>query len=50
MIAHHEGAVEMADAALARASNDDVRRLAQSIVDSQTAEIALMQDLLAARS
>ena len=50
MIAHHEGAVEMADAALARASNDDVRRLAQSIVDSQTAEIALMQDLLAERS
>jgi uncharacterized protein (DUF305 family) len=50
MIAHHEGAVEMADAALARASNDDVVRLAQSIVDSQTSEIALMQDLLADRS
>ena len=32
------------------ASNDDVSRLAQSIVDSQTAEIALMQDLLAERS
>jgi uncharacterized protein (DUF305 family) len=49
MIAHHQGSVEMADAALARASNDDVLRLAQSIVDSQTSEIALMQELLAER-
>ena len=50
MIAHHEGAVEMADAALARSSYPVVARLAQSIVDSQASEIALMEDMLAERS
>ena len=50
MIAHHGGAIEMADAALARSTNGVVVPFARSIVDSQTAEIALMQDLLAARS
>ena len=50
MIAHHEGAVEMADAALARASSEVVLRLARTIVESQTAEIELMQGMLAERS
>jgi len=50
MIAHHRGAIEMADAALARSSNDLVVPFARSIVQSQEAEIALMEDLLAARS
>jgi uncharacterized protein (DUF305 family) len=50
MIAHHEGAVEMADAALARASSHVVLRLARTIVESQTAEIELMQGMLAERS
>jgi uncharacterized protein (DUF305 family) len=50
MIAHHGGAIEMADAALARSTNGVVAAFAQSIVDSQTVEIALMEDLLAARS
>ena len=50
MIAHHRGAIEMADAALARSSNDVVVPFARSIVQSQEAEIALMEDLLAARS
>ena len=49
MIAHHQGAVEMADAVLARSSNDVVVALAQSIVDSQTSEIDLMTDMLAER-
>ncbi|RNB52484.1 DUF305 domain-containing protein [Agromyces tardus] len=49
MIAHHEGAVEMADAALARASSDVVLRLARTIVESQTAEIAIMREMLAER-
>jgi len=40
----------MADAALARSSNDVVVPFARSIVQSQEAEIALMEDLLAARS
>lgn len=50
MIAHHEGAVEMADAALARSSYPVVARLAQSIVDSQASEIALMERMLGERS
>lgn len=50
MIAHHQGAVEMADAVLDRSSNDVVVALAQSIVDSQTSEIDLMTDMLAERS
>lgn len=50
MIAHHRGAIEMADAALARSSNDLVVPFANAIVQSQEAEIALMEDLLAARS
>ncbi len=50
MIAHHRGAIEMADAALARSSNDVLVPFATSIVQSQEAEIALMEDLLAARS
>lgn len=50
MIAHHHGAVEMADAALERASNDVVLRFARGVSDSQTAEIALMERMLAERS
>jgi uncharacterized protein (DUF305 family) len=50
MIAHHKGAVEMADAALERASNDVVTRFARGVSDSQTAEIALMEQMLAERS
>lgn len=50
MIAHHQGAVEMADAVLARSTNGVVVALAQSIVDSQTSEIELMTGMLAERS
>jgi uncharacterized protein (DUF305 family) len=50
MIAHHQGAVEMADAVLDRSSNDVVVALARSIVDSQTSEIELMTRMLAERS
>lgn len=50
MIVHHRGAVEMADAVLARAESRVVLRLAQSIVDSQAAEIDLMEDMLAERA
>lgn len=49
MIPHHEGGVAMAKAAVERAEDPEVRRLAQTIVDSQTAEIALLRDMLAAR-
>ena len=49
MIAHHKGAVEMADAALERSKNDVVVDLSNSIVASQQAEIDLMNDMLAER-
>ncbi|CAL9333703.1 hypothetical protein SUDANB121_00136 [Nocardiopsis dassonvillei] len=45
MIAHHEGAVAMAEAELADGVNDDARALAQEIVDAQEAEIAEMRGL-----
>lgn len=50
MIAHHRGAVEMAEAVLARSSYPVVVSLAESIVASQRSEIALMEDMLAERS
>ena len=50
MIAHHQGGVEMAQAVLARTDNRVVVDLATSIVQAQTSEIAVMQQMLAARS
>jgi uncharacterized protein (DUF305 family) len=50
MIAHHKGAVEMADAVLARSDYPVVVSLAEAIVASQESEIALMEDMLAERS
>ncbi|WP_244284222.1 DUF305 domain-containing protein [Agromyces badenianii] len=50
MIAHHRGAVEMADAVLARSSNGVVVALATSIVASQNSEIELMTGMLAERA
>lgn len=50
MIAHHEGALEMAEAVLARSDDEVVVPFATSVVTSQTAEIALMTSMLAARS
>ena len=49
MIAHHRGAIEMAEAALARSTNDVVVPFATSVAESQAAEIALMERLLAER-
>lgn len=50
MIAHHRGAVDMAEAVLARSDYPVVVSLAESIVRSQESEIGLMEDMLAARS
>ncbi|WP_353813795.1 DUF305 domain-containing protein [Agromyces sp. SYSU T00266] len=50
MIAHHEGAVVMADAVLERSTYPVVVSLAESIAASQRAEIELMEDMLAERS
>lgn len=47
MIRHHEGAVDMARTQLAKGINPDAKKLAQSIIDSQSAEIAEMKSILA---
>lgn len=47
MVAHHEGGIEMADAALARTDVPQVVSLATGIRKAQAAEITAMQDLLA---
>ena len=49
MIPHHEGGVEMARTAAERAEEPEVQRLARTIVDSQTAELAVLKEMLAAR-
>ena len=46
MIAHHQGAVDMANDVLASTTSPRVRELATAIVASQTAEIAEMEALL----
>ena len=46
MVAHHEGAIEMAQDVLKTSKNADVIALANSIITSQTAEIEEMQAML----
>lgn len=43
MIAHHRGAIAMADVALARSKDPAILRMAQTVKDAQTVEIAVMQ-------
>lgn len=47
MIVHHEGAIEMAQDELGDGQHPDVLELARAIVDSQSAEIELMREMLA---
>jgi uncharacterized protein (DUF305 family) len=44
MVPHHRGAVDMAKAELKYGRNDQLRRLAQQIVETQQREIAVMQN------
>lgn len=46
MIVHHTGAIDMAQQELDNGENADALELAQNIADSQSAEIAEMQQLL----
>lgn len=46
MIAHHEGAIGMANEQLASGENADATTLAQTIVDTQQAEIDQMRQML----
>jgi uncharacterized protein (DUF305 family) len=48
MIAHHEGAIDMAQDPLANGEDPELRTLLEAIVEAQTAEIAQMQQMLAA--
>jgi uncharacterized protein (DUF305 family) len=48
MIAHHRGAIAMARTELARGTNPEAKKLAQTIIDAQQAEITTMSKLLAA--
>ena len=43
MIAHHQGAVAMAEVALRDSRDADVRRMAQAVIDTQTREINEMR-------
>jgi uncharacterized protein (DUF305 family) len=49
MIEHHRGAIEMAEAEIAAGRDAEIIALCARIVTSQTAEIAEMETLLAAR-
>ncbi len=48
MIAHHQGAIEMAEVEIDRGQNPATLALAESIKSGQTTEIAQMQQMLAA--
>lgn len=48
MTLHHEGAIAMAQTELDAGENADATAMAQAIVTSQTAEIQVMKDILAA--
>lgn len=47
MIEHHQGAIEMAESELADGKNPDAKELARRMVETQSAEIIVMEDLLA---
>ena len=46
MIRHHEGAIQMANTELGQGSDEEMKRLARQILETQQAEIAEMQALL----
>lgn len=44
MIVHHQGAVDMAEAALGSAKHEELKDMAHTIITAQTSEIAQMQE------
>lgn len=46
MIVHHEGAVDMANMALASAGHEEIKAMSRDIIDAQTKEIATMKEWL----
>jgi uncharacterized protein (DUF305 family) len=49
MTAHHKGGIDMSRAAARTAKTEQIRRLAQGMVDSQQAEVVLMANMLKER-
>jgi uncharacterized protein (DUF305 family) len=47
MIAHHQGAIDMAEVLLEHGEDDQMRTLAQEIIDAQVGEIEQMTTWLA---
>jgi uncharacterized protein (DUF305 family) len=47
MIAHHRGAIDMAQDEVDNGQNSDAVAMAQTIIDTQTTEIATMEEILA---
>ena len=46
MISHHQGAIDMAKTEIANGENVDAKRLAQTIIDTQQAELGQMKQML----
>lgn len=46
MIVHHEGAVDMAEAALVSAKHEEIKQMANEIITAQTREIEMMRTWL----
>lgn len=44
MIMHHQGAVQMAEAALADSKHTEIKDMAHAVITAQTAEIAQMKE------
>ena len=47
MIAHHQGAIDMAKVELEHGKNAEIRKLAQDVITAQEGEIAMMKEWLA---
>jgi uncharacterized protein (DUF305 family) len=46
MIAHHQGAIDMAKIAVAFGKDPEIRRLAEEVIRTQEAEISTMREWL----
>jgi uncharacterized protein (DUF305 family) len=46
MISHHQGAIEMAEAEISNGENVDAKNLANTIAETQQAEIGQMKQML----